>query len=134
MECSASDKTPKLPVRTTRNIFSETSSTAEPTEASAARFFSRVAPSSASEAIGGLYAVTLIWPRIEPCLSTDRAAATCAELGSLLRLPRFEPEIEMKPQAIGVRHQQERERNAEQDPERETSVCGDIFQVGEKKG
>src|SRR5580704_1913563 len=134
MECSASDKTPKLPVRTTRNIFSETSRTAEPTEASAARFFSRVAPSSASEAIGGLYAVTLIWPRIEPCRSTDHHATICAELGSLFRLPRFEPEVEMKPEAIGVRHQQERKRNAEQDPEREASVFGDSFQVGQKKG
>src|SRR5580692_2296725 len=106
MECSASDKTPKLPVRTTRNIFSETSSIAEPTEASAARFFSRDAPSGRSEAIGGLYAVTLIWPRVEPCISANHDAAICGELGPLLRLPRFEPEIEMKPQAVGVRHQQ----------------------------
>ena len=56
MECSASDKTPKLPVRTTRNIFSEISRTAEPTEASAAMRFSWDARSSASKAIGGLYA------------------------------------------------------------------------------
>src|SRR5271156_3149213 len=34
------------------------------------------------------------------------------ELGPLWRLPRFEPEIEMKPQAVGVRHQQERQRSA----------------------
>ena len=66
MECSASDKTPKLPVRTTRNIFSETSRIAEPTEASAAQRFSLLARSSASKAIGGLYAVARIWPRIEP--------------------------------------------------------------------
>src|ERR1700723_3364725 len=133
MECSASDKTPKLPVRTTRNIFSETSSTAEPTEASAARFFSRVAPSSASEVIGGLYAATLIWPRIEPCLSADHDAAICAELGLLRRLPRLEPEIEMEPQAVGERHQQERERNAEEDPEREASIVGHNSPVGQQK-
>ena len=43
-ECNASERTPKLPVRTTKNVFSETSSSAEPTLKSAARFFSR--PSS----------------------------------------------------------------------------------------
>ena len=40
-ECSASDKIPKLPVRKTRNAFSETSTIAEPTLSSAACFFSR---------------------------------------------------------------------------------------------
>ena len=39
-ECSASDSTPKLPVRNTRKLFSDTSITAEPTLNSAARFFS----------------------------------------------------------------------------------------------
>src|SRR3989442_11810045 len=43
-ECNASERTPKLPVRTTKNAFNETSSNAEPTLRSAARFFSR--PSS----------------------------------------------------------------------------------------
>src|SRR6266478_6830419 len=43
-ECKASERTPKLPVRTTKNVLSETSSKAEPTLNSAARFFSR--PSS----------------------------------------------------------------------------------------
>src|ERR1700733_15185291 len=59
MECSASDKTPKLPVRTTRNTFSEISRTADPTEANAASRFSWDARSRASKAIGGLYAVRL---------------------------------------------------------------------------
>src|ERR1700732_4817043 len=39
-ECSASDSTPKLPVRSTRKVLSETSASAEPTLSSAARFFS----------------------------------------------------------------------------------------------
>src|ERR1700694_2157395 len=43
-ECSASERTPKLPVRTTKNVLRETNSRAEPTLNSAARFFSR--PSS----------------------------------------------------------------------------------------
>src|SRR5580704_5088543 len=30
------------------------------------------------------------------------------ELGPLWRLPRFEPKIQMEPQAVGVRHQEER--------------------------
>src|ERR1700678_1869156 len=42
-ECIASDKTPKLPVRATRKILSDTSRTAEPTDARAASRFSRVA-------------------------------------------------------------------------------------------
>src|ERR1700719_3110269 len=40
-ECSASDSTPKLPVRSTRKVLSETSTSAEPTLSNAARFFSR---------------------------------------------------------------------------------------------
>src|SRR5437879_10656073 len=44
LECSASESTPKLPVRTTKNVLRETNSSAEPTLKSAARFFSR--PSS----------------------------------------------------------------------------------------
>src|SRR2546429_684690 len=44
-ECNASERTPKLPVRTTKNVLRETNSRAEPTLRSAARFFSR--PSSA---------------------------------------------------------------------------------------
>jgi len=43
-ECSASLSTPRLPVRITRNDFRETSSIAEPTLSSAARFFSRDSP------------------------------------------------------------------------------------------
>ncbi len=42
-ECIASDKMPKLPVRATRKILSESRRTAEPTDASAARRFSREA-------------------------------------------------------------------------------------------
>src|ERR1700732_4186330 len=40
-ECSASDSTPKLPVRITRNVLSETSTSAEATLSNAARFFSK---------------------------------------------------------------------------------------------
>ena len=36
LECRASDSTPKLPVAAVRNSFSDTRTTAEPTEASAA--------------------------------------------------------------------------------------------------
>src|SRR5260370_29508516 len=43
-ECKASERTPKLPVRTTKNVLRETNSRAEPTLKSAARFYSR--PSS----------------------------------------------------------------------------------------
>src|SRR5216683_4212026 len=43
-ECNASERTPKLPVRTTKNVLRETNRRAEPTLRSAARFFSR--PSS----------------------------------------------------------------------------------------
>jgi hypothetical protein len=43
-ECSASLKTPKLPVRITKKDFNDTSSSAEPTLSSAARFFSRDSP------------------------------------------------------------------------------------------
>ena len=43
-ECNASERTPKLPVRTTKNVLKQTNSRAEPTLRSAARFFSR--PSS----------------------------------------------------------------------------------------
>ncbi len=49
-ECSASERTPRLPVRITRKAFSETSSTAEPTLSSAALRFSR-ASSFCSDAI-----------------------------------------------------------------------------------
>src|SRR5215470_9638652 len=42
-ECRASLSTPKLPVRTTRKAFRETSKSAEPTLSAAARLFSRVA-------------------------------------------------------------------------------------------
>src|ERR1700758_2585768 len=57
IECNASDKMPRLPVRSTRNTFSDTNKTAEPTEARAANRFSRVAPARGSKAIGGLYAL-----------------------------------------------------------------------------
>jgi len=40
----------------------------------------------------------------------------------------------MKPQAVGIRHQNERERNGEEDPEGKATVVGDSFQVGQKKG
>src|ERR1700751_5184892 len=56
IECKASDKMPRLPVRSTRNTFSDTNKTAEPTEARAANRFSRVERSRGSKAIGGLYA------------------------------------------------------------------------------
>src|ERR1700674_2713199 len=45
-ECSASDSTPKLPVRNTRNAFSDTNNVAEPTLSSAALFFSRTSSPS----------------------------------------------------------------------------------------
>src|ERR1700722_8464461 len=51
-ECRASDKTPKLPVRRTRKVFRETSSTAEPTLSSAARFFSVAISKWAGAGIG----------------------------------------------------------------------------------
>src|ERR1700740_2579724 len=57
IECKASDKMPRLPLRSTRNTFSDTNKTAEPTEARAANRFSRVAPARGSKAIGGLYAL-----------------------------------------------------------------------------
>jgi len=55
-------------------------------------------------------------------------------LGSFLRGPRFEPEIEMKPQAVGVRHEEPRKQDGEQDPEGQATVVGDAFQVGQNKG
>src|ERR1700733_9543285 len=90
IECSASDKTPKLPVRTTRNIFSEMSRTAEPTEASAASRFSWEARSSASKAIGGLYAVSVIWPRMQLCVFVDQERARLSVL-SERRDSRWQP-------------------------------------------
>ena len=54
-------------------------------------------------------------------------------LGSFLRGPRFEPEIEMKPQAVGVRHEEQRKRDGEEEPEGQATVVGDTFQVGQKK-
>src|SRR5271168_2248594 len=50
-ECIASDKMPKLPVRATRKILSESRTTAEPTDASAARRFSREACWAGSKVI-----------------------------------------------------------------------------------
>src|SRR5215470_18093418 len=47
-ECSASESTPRLPVRTTRKAFRETRSVAEPTLNRAARFFSRASSSGAA--------------------------------------------------------------------------------------
>src|SRR4029077_18393188 len=41
-ECSASERTPRLPVLTTRNVLRETNTTAEPTLKSAALLFSRL--------------------------------------------------------------------------------------------
>jgi hypothetical protein len=55
-------------------------------------------------------------------------------LRSFLRGPRFEPEIEMKPQAVGVRHEEQRKRDGEQEPEGQATVVGDAFQVGQKEG
>lgn len=39
----------------------------------------------------------------------------------------------MKPQAVGVRHQEKRERDGEEDPKREATVMGDGFQVRQKQ-
>src|ERR1700674_3956041 len=39
----------------------------------------------------------------------------------------------MQPQAVSVWHQEERQRNGEQDPEREATVLGHSFQVRQKK-
>src|SRR5271156_3644046 len=48
-----------------------------------------------------------------PLLDLARAHThRCEQLGPLWRLPRIKPEIEMKPQAVGGRHQQERQRSA----------------------
>src|ERR1700743_577597 len=62
-ECRASDKTPKLPVRRTRKVFRETSSTAEPTLRSAARFFSVAISKWAGAGIGLDYPkfAELVW-------------------------------------------------------------------------
>jgi hypothetical protein len=38
----------------------------------------------------------------------------------------------MKPQAVGVRHEEQRERDGEKDPECEATVVGG-FQVGQEK-
>jgi hypothetical protein len=40
----------------------------------------------------------------------------------------------MKPQAVGVRHEEQREWDGEEDPEDEVNVVGDASQVGQKKG
>src|SRR5690348_12667483 len=75
-ECSASDNTPRLPVLTTRNAFSETSSTAEPTLRSAARFFSRASPIGATISIAGLDYLRFclfLWLERECCRVTKDA-------------------------------------------------------------
>src|SRR5438270_14015372 len=71
-ECNASDKTPRLPVRTTRKAFNATKSPAETTLRSAARFFSR-ASIGASISIAGLD-----YPRfcILPGFTRERCAVT----------------------------------------------------------
>src|SRR5271154_1643310 len=51
MECRASDRIPRLPVSAARKTFKETRATADPTEPSAARRFSRIACSIVSEGI-----------------------------------------------------------------------------------
>lgn len=48
-ECKASERTPKLPVRRTRKVFRQTSSSAEPTLRRAARFFSWMSSCSRRE-------------------------------------------------------------------------------------
>src|SRR5271168_1643591 len=62
MECSASDKTPRLPVTAARKTFSDTSTTAEPTEPSAAIRFSRLACSIVVEAIRGIIRCGVLLP------------------------------------------------------------------------
>src|SRR5215467_5298397 len=52
-ECKASERTPRLPVLTTRKVFNETRSVAEPTLKSAARFFSRASWIGATISIAG---------------------------------------------------------------------------------
>ncbi len=49
MECSASDRIPRLPVATARNTFRQTSTTAENTEPRAAMRFSRDACETTSD-------------------------------------------------------------------------------------
>jgi hypothetical protein len=39
----------------------------------------------------------------------------------------------MKPQAVCVRHQEKRERDGEEDPEREATVVGNDSQIGQEK-
>jgi hypothetical protein len=63
----------------------------------------------------------------------NRAAAICGELGAFWWGPRFEPEIEMKPEAVGVRHEEQRERDGEENPEGEAGVLGDGFHVRQIK-
>ena len=67
------------------------------------------------------------------CLLARANTERCGELRPRWRFPRFEPEVEMKPQAVSVRHQDERERNSEEDPEGEATVVRDSIPVGQKK-
>ena len=63
IECIASERIPRLPVIAARKTFSVTSTTAEPTEPSAAMRFSRLACSIVVEAIRGIIgkAVAVQW-------------------------------------------------------------------------
>src|SRR5712664_4238698 len=72
-ECNASDRTPKLPVRTTKNVLRETSSRAEPTLKSAARFFSLPSPERAVLPIS--YLVQLRYLKL--VFLVHRAALAC---------------------------------------------------------
>ncbi len=83
-ECNASERTPKLPVRTTKNVLSETKSRAEPTLNSAARFFSRPSSMGYVAIIARLdYLIcphSLEWPMLHPATlvhASDSSFCTC---------------------------------------------------------
>ncbi len=69
-ECSASDSTPKLPVRSTKKVLRESSTTAEATLSSAARFFS-----FASSTMGTVLTVRLDYRSPLPFAHTLQASA-----------------------------------------------------------
>jgi hypothetical protein len=56
-----------------------------------------------------------------------RPFLTPVSLGAFLRRPRFEPEIEMKPQAVGVRREEQRKWDGEEGPEGKATIVGDAF-------
>lgn len=66
-------------------------------------------------------------------ISANNDEAVYGVLETCRRLPRFEPEIEMKPEAVGIRHKEQRERDGEENPEGEARVLGDGLYVRQIK-